>query len=271
MPIVPPDFGLRNAARPTRAGRAGPGTEVTGMMAQKSVKKVVLAYSGGLDTSIILKWLQTTYQCEVVTFTADLGQGESSVRRATRRCSSASSPRTSSWTISVRNSSATTSFRCSAPMHSTRACTCGNVHRPPSHRQAADRDRPDGRCGRGVARRDRQGQRPGPVRAELLRAEPEHHDHRAVARMGPDVADAADRVRRAEPDPDRQGQARRCAFSVDANLLHASSEGKVLEDPAVEVPDYVYSRTIDPEKAPDTADCDHRRLREGRRRSPSMA
>ena len=41
-----------------------------------AVKKVVLAYSGGLDTSIILKWLQTTYGCEVVTFTADLGQGE---------------------------------------------------------------------------------------------------------------------------------------------------------------------------------------------------
>src|SRR5437899_771539 len=87
-------------------------------MAQGSVKKVVLAYSGGLDTSIILKWLQTTYGCEVVTFTADLGQGE-------------------------------------AP------------------------------------------------------------------------------------------------FSVDANLLHASSEGKVLEDPSQEVPPYVYSRTNDPESAPD--------------------
>jgi len=42
----------------------------------KDVKKVVLAYSGGLDTSVILRWLQTTYKCEVVTFTADLGQGE---------------------------------------------------------------------------------------------------------------------------------------------------------------------------------------------------
>ncbi|WP_275431960.1 argininosuccinate synthase domain-containing protein [Enterobacter kobei] len=54
-------------------------------MSKGDVKKVVLAYSGGLDTSIILKWLQTTYGCEVVTFTADLGQGEELSRRARRR------------------------------------------------------------------------------------------------------------------------------------------------------------------------------------------
>ena len=61
---------------------------------------------------------------------------------------------------------------------------------------------------------------------------------------------------------DKRGEA---PFSVDANLLHASSEGKVLEDPAQEVPDYVYSRTIDPEQAPDQADHDHHRFRKGRR------
>ena len=51
-------------------------SEISGTMAVRDVKKVVLAYSGGLDTSVILRWLQTTYGCEVVTFTADLGQGE---------------------------------------------------------------------------------------------------------------------------------------------------------------------------------------------------
>jgi argininosuccinate synthase len=55
----------------------------------------VLAYSGGLDTSIILKWLQTTYGCEVVTFTADLGQGEELEPRGKRRNCSASRTRTS--------------------------------------------------------------------------------------------------------------------------------------------------------------------------------
>ena len=92
---------------------------------KRDVKKVVLAYSGGLDTSIILKWLQTTYGCEVVTFTADLGQGEElEPARAQGADCSASSRRTSSSRICARNSCATTCSRCSAPMRSTRANIC---------------------------------------------------------------------------------------------------------------------------------------------------
>ena len=68
----------------------------TGPHKKGDIKKVVLAYSGGLDTSVILKWLQTTYGCEVVTFTADLGQGE--------ELGPASSPRTSSSTTCARSS-----------------------------------------------------------------------------------------------------------------------------------------------------------------------
>ena len=68
-----------------------------------------------------------------------------------------------------------------------------------------------GRRRRGQPRRDRQGQRPGPLRARLLRARPRHQGHRAVARVGPDQPHQADRVRRGAPDPDRQGQARRGA------------------------------------------------------------
>ena len=85
------------------------------------VKRVVLAYSGGLDTSIILKWLQTEYGCEVITFTADLGQGEELSRRARRRTARRQAARTSSSRTCARNSCATSSSRCSAPMRSTRA------------------------------------------------------------------------------------------------------------------------------------------------------
>ena len=76
----------------------------TGPYKKGDIKKVVLAYSGGLDTSVILKWLQTAYGCEVVTFTADLGQGEELARRARRPRCSASSPRTSSSTTCARSS-----------------------------------------------------------------------------------------------------------------------------------------------------------------------
>jgi argininosuccinate synthase len=69
--------------------------------------------------------------------------------------------------------------------------------------------------------------------------------------MGPDQPRAPDRVRRAAPDPDLKDKRGEAPFSTDANILHTSSEGKVLEDPWEEVPDYVYSRTVNPEDAPD--------------------
>ncbi len=86
-------------------------------------KKVVLAYSGGLDTSIILKWLQTEYGCEVVTFTADLGQGEE-LEPARKKAEMMGAKRASTSRICARNSCAISSSRCSAPMRSTKGCTC---------------------------------------------------------------------------------------------------------------------------------------------------
>jgi argininosuccinate synthase len=91
-------------------------------------KKVVLAYSGGLDTSIILKWLQTEYGCEVVTFTADLGQGEELEPARKKAEMLGVRPRSTSRTC-ARNSCATSSSRCSAPTRSTRGSTCSA---PPS-------------------------------------------------------------------------------------------------------------------------------------------
>ena len=91
---------------------------------KKTVKKVVLAYSGGLDTSIILKWLQTIYGCEVVIFTADLGQGEELEPARQKAFCSASKRKTSSSRICAKNSSATTYSRCFEQMRCTKACIC---------------------------------------------------------------------------------------------------------------------------------------------------
>ena len=96
----------------------------------KPIKKVVLAYSGGLDTSIILKWLQTEYGCEVVTFTADLGQGEELEPARKKAEMLGIKPRTSSSRTCARSSSATSSSRCSAPTPSTRASTCSAPRSP---------------------------------------------------------------------------------------------------------------------------------------------
>ncbi len=93
------------------------------MSEKKSIKKVVLAYSGGLDTSIILKWLQVTYGCEVVTFTADLGQGEE-LEPARRKAELLGIKQESISRICARISSAITCFRCSGRTPSMRGFTC---------------------------------------------------------------------------------------------------------------------------------------------------
>ena len=164
----------------------------------------MLAYSGGLDTSIILKWLQTTYGCEVVTFTADLGQGEELEPARRRRSSSASRPE-NIFIEDLREEfvrdyvfpmfRANTAVRGPVP--------AGHLDRPAADRQEADRDRREGRGGRGGARRDRQGQRPGPLRARLLRPEARHHGHRPLARVGLQEPQGAARLRREAPDPDQ--------------------------------------------------------------------
>ncbi len=87
------------------------------------IRKVVLAYSGGLDTSVILKWLQDTYGCEVVTFTADIGQGEE-VEPARAKALQSASKQKSTSTICAKSSCAISCSRCSAPTPSTKANTC---------------------------------------------------------------------------------------------------------------------------------------------------
>ena len=197
----------------------------------KDVKKVVLAYSGGLDTSIILKWLQTTYGCEVVTFTADLGQGEELEPARAKALTLGIKPEN----IFIEDLREEFVRDYVFPMFRANAVyegqyLLGTSIARPLDRQEADRDRRESRRRRGRAWRDRQGQRPGALRARLLRAQARRESHRAVARMGFQVARGAARLRRAESDPDRQGQARRGAVldrrQSAAHLVRGQSAGR---------------------------------------------
>ena len=227
------------------------------------VKKVVLAYSGGLDTSVILKWLQQTYGCEVVTFTADLGQGEE-LEPARKKAEMLGIKE-----IYIEDLREDFVRDYVFPMFRANAVyegvyLLGTSIARPLDRQAPDRDRPRdrGRCG--LPRRHRQGQRPGALRAQLLCPQSGHQGDRPLARMGPDLAHAADRLRRAAPDPhpkDKRGEA---PFSVDANLLHISAEGKEMEDPWIAPGEHVFSRSVSPEAAPDQPTVIEIDLREGR-------
>ena len=198
---------------------------------KKDVKKVVLAYSGGLDTSIILKWLQTTYGCEVVTFTADLGQGEElEPARAkaldARHQAGEHLHRGFARGIRPRLRVSDVPRQCAlrGPI------SARHLDRAAADRQEADRDRRESRRRCRRPWRDRQGQRPGAVRARLLCAQARREGHRAVARMGFQVARGADRIRRAESDSDRQGQARRGAVldrrQSAAHLVRGQSAGR---------------------------------------------
>ena len=182
------------------------------IMPKGDIKKVVLAYSGGLDTSIILKWLQTTYGCEVVTFTADLGQGEELAPARekailARHQAGEHLHRGSARGVRPRLRVPDVPRQCAVRGH----LSARHLDRAAADRQEADRDRAQGRRRRGLSWRDRQGQRPGPLRADLLRARSVDQDHRAVARMDLQGPRGSARVRARAPDPDRQGQGGRGA------------------------------------------------------------
>ncbi len=223
-------------------------------MAEKRVKKVVLAYSGGLDTSIILKWLQTTYGCEVVTFTADLGQGEELGPARDKALLLGIKPE-NIFMEDVREEFVRDyvfpMFRANAQYEGLYLLGT-SIARPLIAKKQIEIAE---KVGADAVSHGATGKGNDQVRFEL-----------GYYALKPDVTiiapwrewDLTSRTRLIEfaerhqipIAKDKRGDA---PFSVDANLLHASSEGKVLEDPAVEVPDYVYSRTIDPEKAPDQA------------------
>ena len=219
-----------------------------------SVKKVVLAYSGGLDTSIILKWLQTTYGCEVVTFTADLGQGEELGPARDKALLLGIKPEN----IFMEDLRETFVQDYVFPMFRANALYEGvyllgtSIARPLiAKRQIEIAEL----VGADAVSHGATGKGNDQVRFELgyYALKPD------ITIIAPwrewDLRSREQLIAFAEQHQipiarDKRGEA---PFSVDANLLHASSEGKVLEDPGVEVPDYVYSRTDGPEAAPDVA------------------
>jgi len=214
-------------------------------------KKVVLAYSGGLDTSIILKWLQTEYGCEVVTFTADLGQGEElepARRKAEMMGASA---------IYVEDLREEFVRDFVFPMFRANAVYEGlyllgtSIARPLISKRLVEIAAIEGAD---AVSHGATGKGNDQVRFELS-AYALNPEIKVIAPWREwDLSSRTRLIDFAEKNQipiakDKRGEA---PFSVDANLLHTSSEGKVLEDPAQEAPDYVYQRTVHPEDAPDT-------------------
>ena len=197
-------------------------------------KKVVLAYSGGLDTSIILKWLQTEYGCEVVTFTADLGQGEElEPARAKAEMLGVKEIYIEDLREEFVRDFVFPMFRANA-VYEGLYLLGTSIARPLISKRLVEIAAETGADARGP-RRDRQRQRPGAVRAVGLRTQPRYPRHRTLAGMGAYIANETDRNSpRSIRFPSRRTSAGKRRFSVDANLLHTSSEGKALEDPAAE-------------------------------------
>ncbi|MGB7125927.1 MAG: argininosuccinate synthase [Methylovirgula sp.] len=222
------------------------------MPQDKAIKRVVLAYSGGLDTSIILKWLQTTYGCEVVTFTADLGQGEE-LEPARRKAALLGIKPEHIFVEDLREEFVRDyvfpMFRANA-QYEGQYLLGTSIARPLIAKKQIEIAR---KVGADAVAHGATGKGNDQVRFELAyyALEP---DIKVIAPWREwNLTSRSALLAFAEKNQipiakDKRGEA---PFSVDANLLHTSSEGKVLEDPAEEVPDYVYSRTVDPEDAPD--------------------
>lgn len=223
-------------------------------MSRHAPKKVVLAYSGGLDTSIILKWLQTEYGAEVVTFTADLGQGEELGPAREKALKLGIKPEN----IFIDDLREEFVRDFVYPMFRANTVYEGqyllgtSIARPLIAKRQIEIAR---MVGADAVCHGATGKGNDQVRFELgyYALEP---DIQVIAPWREwDFKSREALIAFAEQhqipvSKDKRGES---PFSVDANLLHSSSEGKVLEDPAVEAPEYVHMRTISPEEAPDHA------------------
>ena len=215
-----------------------------------SVKKVVLAYSGGLDTSVILRWLQDTYRCEVVTFTADLGQGEDlEPARQKAKLLGIKEIFVDDLREEFVRDFVFPMFRANA-LYEGKYLLGTSVARPLIAKRQIEIAR---QVGADAVAHGATGKGNDQVRFELAyyALEP------GIKVIAPwrewNLTSRTRLIEYAEqhqiPIPrDKRGEA---PFSVDANLLHISAEGKVLEDPWSEPEEFVYSRTVAPEKAPD--------------------
>ena len=218
------------------------------------IRKVVLAYSGGLDTSVILKWLQDTYDCEVVTFTADIGQGEE-VEPARAKAEMLGVKPENIFIEDLREEFVRDFV---FPMFRANTVYEGQyllgtaIARPLIAKRQIEIARA---VGADAVCHGATGKGNDQVRFELgyYALQPDIEviaPWRKWAFTGREqLIDFAEK-HQIPIAKDKRGEA---PFSIDANLLHSSSEGKVLEDPAAEAPEYVHQRTIAPEDAPDKA------------------
>src|SRR6056297_2801041 len=216
------------------------------------IKRVVLAYSGGLDTSVILRWLQDTYQCEVVTVTADLGQGEE-LEPARSKAELLGIKPEHIYIEDLRDTFVRDfvypMFRANTLYEGTYLLGT-SIARPLISQRLVEIA---AETGADAVAHGATGKGNDQVRFELS-AYALNPEIKVIAPWREwDLTSRTRLIDFAEKNQipiakDKRGEA---PFSVDANLLHTSSEGKVLEDPAEAAPDYVYQRTVNPEDAPD--------------------
>jgi argininosuccinate synthase len=216
------------------------------------VKKVVLAYSGGLDTSVILKWLQETYNCEVVTFTADLGQGEE-LEPARKKAEMLGIKPENIFIEDLREEFVRDyvfpMFRANTLYEGTYLLGT-SIARPLIAKRQIEIAR---QTGAEAVAHGATGKGNDQVRFELGYYALEPHIRVISPWREWELNSRSKLIDFAEKHQipiakDKRGEA---PFSVDANLLHISAEGKVLEDPWETPPEYVYSRSVAPEEAPD--------------------
>jgi argininosuccinate synthase len=217
----------------------------------QSVKKVVLAYSGGLDTSIILRWLQDTYRCEVVTFTADLGQGEDiEPAREKAKLMGIKEIYIEDLREEFVRDFVFPMFRANTVYEGTYLLGTSIARPLIAKRQIEIANE----TGADAVAHGATGKGNDQVRFELsyyalkpdIKIIAPWREWNLTSRTA--LIDYAEKHQIPVPK-DKRGEA---PFSVDANMLHVSSEGKVLEDPAEPAGDYIWSNTIAPEEAPDT-------------------
>src|SRR5579859_7594808 len=220
-----------------------------------AVKKVVLAYSGGLDTSVILRWLKENYGCEVVTFTADLGQGEEvEPARAKAEMAGVKQIFIEDLREEFVRDYVMPMFRANALYEGTYLLGT-SIARPLIAKRQIEIAR---QVGADAVAHGATGKGNDQVRFELTyyALEP---GIRVIAPWREWTLDSRTKLldfaekHQIPIAKDKRGEA---PFSVDANLLHISAEGKVLEDPWHEPEEFVYSRTVAPEKAPDQPEYD---------------
>ncbi|WP_254473674.1 MULTISPECIES: argininosuccinate synthase [unclassified Bartonella] len=218
----------------------------------QNMKKVVLAYSGGLDTSIILKWLQTKLGVEVVTFTADLGQGEElALARRKAEMLGVKEIYIEDLCEEFVRDFVFPMFRANAVYEGTYLLGT-SIARPLISKRLIEIAK---ETGADAIAHGATGKGNDQVRFELS-AYALNPDIKIIApwrdwdfKSRTDLIEFA-RTHQIPIEKDKQGEA---PFSVDANLLHSSSEGKILENPALSAPEYVHMRTLSPEDAPDQA------------------